>query len=173
MGWKFWKREPTDAERSLAALQEQATVRTPTTPTDQPLTPREAEGMEHMNQVIRELEELMGPATPEGEAGHFMLEVTAVRAGADGAVVLTGGVHEGAVGPDDLVGLVVLAPGMAEIDPSLPAAELAEQQTQAWLGTRARTATVVSWCADGPDGPELALAGLAPSDVGVGSMVMR
>lgn len=184
MGWKFWKLKQTEAERSLAALQQQSTARStspvPTTPTVAPppgtqpsLTPREEEGMAHMDGVIRQLEDMVGAATPEGEAGRFMLEVTAVRAGADGDVVLVGGAHEGAVGPGDLVGLLVLPHGMATTDPTLPLEEQQRQHAEAWLGTRARSATVVSWRADSPDGPELVLSGLAPDDVSVGSMVTR
>lgn len=179
-GWRFWRREPSAAERSLAALQEAAAAPPPPAPpaVDPELAALEArasEADEHMTEVTGRIEALLA-ATPTDERGAFMLEVTTVSALADGTVRVSGGASDGTVAVGDLVGLVLLPPGAAEswsadsgaLDPNDVAAM--SQHLETLMRTSAGSATVVEWH---PDEPALVLSGVDPAVVTVGSMVTR
>ncbi|MCW2815425.1 MAG: hypothetical protein JWN84_2880 [Nocardioides sp.] len=181
MGWKFWEREQTDAERSLAALQ----AGTPPAPAPAPPAPvdPEAAALEeltaradaHMSEVTQRLEDLLA-STPTEERGEYMLEVTAVSAGADGTVEVTGGATSGTVAPGAVVGLMLLPPEAAQ-SWSEDAGPFAHDDVPAMrrhleilLRTTAASATVVAWR---PDVPALVLSGVDPTAINVGSMVTR
>lgn len=173
MGWKFWRREPSEAERSLAALQAQQAAPAPPAPPpapEPPMDPQQAEAMEHMRRVTAELEALIADDVPVAERGTFMLEVTSVEPGPDGTLVLGGGAYEGSVAPGQLVGLLVLPRGLAHADPSLSEAEGERQLVEALLGARAVRATVVDW---DDAGPRLVVSGPGLGEVTVGAMVTR
>lgn len=166
MGWKFWKREQTEAEQSLAALQQQAAdaapAPVPAPPEPAPevaLTP----GQAHMEQVMLELGVIFAEV-PREEQGRFMLEVAGIEEREDGTLLLTGGIHEGTVATAAVVGLMVVPADAADVgdDP--------QEQDEALLGVRARSATVVSWTAEPPS---LVVSGLRAQDVTTGSMVTR
>ncbi len=181
MGWKFWEREQTEAERSLADLQA-GTAPAPTPPPPAPVDPELAALEEltaradaHMSAVTQRIEDLLGPV-PSDEHGTFMLEVTAVAAGADGTVELSGGATTGTVLPGAVVGLMLLPPEAAAswsadagpFDPNDVAAM--RRHLEILLRTSAQSATVVAWR---PEVPAIVLSGIDPAAVTLGTMVTR
>lgn len=181
MGWKFWKRDQTEAERSLADLQEQAGARTQSAPLTRPdlepaigqpgpPDPLMEQAEAHMLQVTADVEAILGPGLDPAREPEFMLEVTAVEPRPDGTVALRGGATEGTAAAEVVVAVLVLPVGTTHLEGDDDDPETGRRLAEALLGARAVRATVVSW---DPTTTTLVVAGPGPDEITVGAMVSR
>ncbi|MDO9456758.1 hypothetical protein [Nocardioides sp.] len=173
MGWKFWKREQTEAERSLAALQDQARTRAAPAAASPPatagpetdLSPEDAETLrraeEHLTDVAARFEGLV-PTGEEPGYEPFSFEVTATRPGDGGTIVLSGGAHTGQVAPGDTVAVMVVPDAMKDPD-AFDDLESVRRQAELMLSLDPQAATVVSWR---PESSELVVSGIAAVTTG-------